>query len=331
MMKSSHYILLIVVVVLCSCAGNRIIRRERVFDKSIPRQSRDYRLGPSDEITIIFSSVNSNGEQTYLLEPGDRIGVSFYSNPELNRTVTILPDGKIHLPPVGEIPAAGKSASALAKDVTESFRETIHDPLTFINPIEVKQKTGEFIGIVEEMGSNRTTVTVSPDGTLFLPFLDTINAAGARFASIRDTIGSLYREGFSEIDVSVMLTKTRNNSVYVLGEVQNPGVYSIDEAMTILRVLASAELKMESARLGSVVVLSRTDDGRPIRRVVNVGKLLAFGNVDKDLQLNQYDVVYVPKSGISKANQFVDQYINGIVPDFLHFTFGTEAFRVNEN
>ena len=42
---------------------------------------------------------------------------------------------------------------------------------------------------------------------------------------------------------------------------------------------------------------------------------------EKDIQLKPFDIVFVPKTHIAKANEFVEQYITKMVPGTLNAGF----------
>jgi len=65
--------------------------------------------------------------------------------------------------------------------------------------------------------------------------------------------------------------------------------------------------------------------------VVDLDKIIGEGNIGNDLLLRQYDVVYVPRSTITDADLFIDQYVNKIVPRFFQtsLVFGYDIFRIN--
>jgi len=316
---------------MSGCASYSIVRKERIYEDSPSHALPLYRLGPRDEISLVFSPVKEKIADAYKLEPGDKIAISFYSNPEMDQTAMVLPDGIIQLSPRGQLHAAGKSIATLSQEIAELFKETIREPLVFVSPVQVKQETEAFISAVNESGNSRMACEVSPDGRLFLPFADTITAAGAEMREVQESIQAIYRSKHLLLSVTAQLTQANNNSVYIFGEVRKPGAYPIDGNLTVSRALAKSGVIMEQARLRSVIVLSHTMDGNAVKRVVNIQKLLRKGNVDYDIPLHQYDVVFVPKTGIARANQFVDQYINGIVPDFIHFTIGPSVFTLDEN
>ena len=67
-------------------------------------------------------------ERVYHLQPGDAIEVFVYRHPELSRRAMIRPDGKITLPLLDDVVAAGKSPEELDTDLTERYRARIKRP-----------------------------------------------------------------------------------------------------------------------------------------------------------------------------------------------------------
>lgn len=66
--------------------------------------------------------VAAPAEADYLLAPGDLLEVKFYYNPELNDQLPVRPDGKISLPLVGEVVAAGRTPAQLAGVLTARYQ-----------------------------------------------------------------------------------------------------------------------------------------------------------------------------------------------------------------
>ncbi len=64
-------------------------------------------------------------------------------------------------------------------------------------------------------------------------------------------------------------------------------------------------------------------------RLIDLDKILGEANIGLDILLKQYDVVYVPKSAIAKADLFVDQYINQLIPRIfrVNLSFGYDIHR----
>jgi len=167
--------------------------------------------------------------------------------------------------------------------------------------------------------------TIRPDGKITLPLKGEVVAAGLTPAQFQESVVSLFRDLLKDPVVTVSVESfNKNNFVYVMGEVLRPDYYLLEAPTTVTQLLARAGVSTNSANLESVLVVSRTEEGKPVGKLVNVKKVLAEGDLNNDLLLKRYDIVYVSKTGIAKANLFVEQYINRIVPDFFRVSYNLE-------
>jgi polysaccharide export outer membrane protein len=82
----------------------------------------------------------------YVIGPGDQIGVFVYDNPQLSSDVTVRPDGRISTPLIQTIDVAGKTPTALGKEMEERLKEFIKDPRVtiivrgFVGPLDQQIK-----------------------------------------------------------------------------------------------------------------------------------------------------------------------------------------------
>lgn len=67
-------------------------------------------------------------EPAYRMYPGDVLDVAFPSAPELNREVTVQPDGRISLPLVGPVMAADLSVTALQGALSQAYTPLLVRP-----------------------------------------------------------------------------------------------------------------------------------------------------------------------------------------------------------
>jgi protein involved in polysaccharide export with SLBB domain len=72
-------------------------------------------------------SANAPGEKPGILTAGDTIKVTFTTAPELNQSQKIEADGRVSLPLVGEVYAAGKSTSQLQSELTELYKSQLQN------------------------------------------------------------------------------------------------------------------------------------------------------------------------------------------------------------
>src|SRR3954462_3524743 len=65
----------------------------------------------------------------YVIGPGDGLDVFVYLSPELSTTgLPVRPDGRVSLPLVPDIVAAGRSPTQLATDITARLRPYVIEP-----------------------------------------------------------------------------------------------------------------------------------------------------------------------------------------------------------
>jgi polysaccharide biosynthesis/export protein len=71
----------------------------------------------------------SNEEQSnYIIGPTDGLNIFVWRQPELSSPVIVRPDGKISIPLIDDMEAAGKTPTQLAKDIGEKLSEFLQDP-----------------------------------------------------------------------------------------------------------------------------------------------------------------------------------------------------------
>ncbi len=71
----------------------------------------------------------ADGAPEYVIGPGDTLDVFVYRSPELSATaLPVRPDGRISLPLVPDITAAGRTPAALSRDIAEHLRRYVIEP-----------------------------------------------------------------------------------------------------------------------------------------------------------------------------------------------------------
>jgi polysaccharide export outer membrane protein len=67
-------------------------------------------------------------QSAYIIGPNDGLSIFVWRQAELSTPVTVRPDGKISVPLIDDLQAAGKTPSELAKDITKVLSEYVQDP-----------------------------------------------------------------------------------------------------------------------------------------------------------------------------------------------------------
>lgn len=82
------------------------------------------------------------------LAAGDTVKLSFVGAPEMNQSQRVRADGKLSLPLIGEVDAAGKKPKALQQELTERYKSQLKIPevvVTLENSVSSVNVTGEVL------------------------------------------------------------------------------------------------------------------------------------------------------------------------------------------
>ena len=128
-------------------------------------------------------------ESEYKIGVGDQLGVSVWRNTELSISVPVRPDGKISVPLVGDVMAAGLSAEQLAADLTKKLESYVRNPQVTV--IVTNASSADF--------QQRVRVTGAVQGPRSIPYrkgmtvLDLILTAGGLNPFASGNKAKLYR------------------------------------------------------------------------------------------------------------------------------------------
>jgi polysaccharide biosynthesis/export protein len=163
-------------------------------------------------------------------------------------------------------------------------------------------------------------VIVRPDGRISLLLVGEVKAAGQTPKQLSMELAHMYDHVLDRPDLTVSVTSSTGMVVYVGGEVKKPGQVPISGELTLLQSITEVGGFMATANKEQVLILRKTPDGHFRTLQMNVEQVL--NNQNGELFLQRHDIVYVPKTQIAKVDQFVDQYINAMIPRNITGIFG---------
>lgn len=161
-------------------------------------------------------------DNRYLIGSGDVLDISVWKNPDLTRVVTVLPDGSIRLPLIGEMAAAGKS--------------------------------------LEELN-------------------DALRAKLERYVP--------------EVDLSVIVVQVNSMVIYVIGRVNQPGRIPMNTSLNVMQALATAGGLNPFAKAKEIKVF-REKLPSPGYLLFNYEAVSEGRQLDQNILLKRGDVVVVP-------------------------------------
>jgi polysaccharide export outer membrane protein len=96
---------------------------------------------------------NPHVDDTYIIGDDDVLSISVWKELDLTKIIPVRSDGKISLPLVGEVQAAGRTPAQLAEDLTAALRGFITDPQVTVIVQEIKSRNFNILGQVTKPGS----------------------------------------------------------------------------------------------------------------------------------------------------------------------------------
>lgn len=206
---------------------------------------------PPQEITQDIDAF-ANILSQYCLQPGDKLDVTFYQNPELNDNVIVRPDGRISLQLIDDVKVAGLTPPQVKEILVERYTPYLRKPMP-----------------------------------------------------------------------SLSITSFGGQRVYVGGEVNSPGVITLQGRTTVAQAIFEAGGFKTDADTTDVLIVSRGADRSPVTRTVNVKKALKGKLPPEENLIKPFDIIYVPKTLMLQANEFID-HVYSFIPPFIWFGFSYE-------
>jgi polysaccharide biosynthesis/export protein len=96
---------------------------------------------------------SSQGTSEYVIGPEDSLHVAVWKEPDLTATLPVRPDGKISLPLLNDVQAAGLTPQQLAASLTEKLRKYVADPHVTVVVSQINSKRIYIVGEVSHTGA----------------------------------------------------------------------------------------------------------------------------------------------------------------------------------
>lgn len=100
-----------------------------------------------------FSQEASQNDVEYKIGPQDLLRIDVWKESEISRTVPVRPDGKISLPLLNDIQAAGFTAMQLSAAITEGLKKYVMNPQVTVTVAEINSRRVYVTGEVTKPGA----------------------------------------------------------------------------------------------------------------------------------------------------------------------------------
>lgn len=212
-------------------------------------------------------------------------------------------NAKPEAPLIREVVDIGEmSSTSLLPPQPYDYRIGTNDVLS----VNVSGKA-EFIGAGG--GSNQFKgYRVDGRGCIYLPIAGKVAVGGLPLSEVRDRIYSVMRQYFNDPWVVVEITEYRTRQIFVFGAVKKSGPQPLPASgVNLAQAIASADVLDRGSNLQKVRIIRSNTPTQGELLVVDFDTMLRGNAVP--MQLQEGDIVYVPKSAIAGWNEALSELL----------------------
>jgi len=136
-------------------------------------------------------------DPTYIIGPQDTLSVSVWKEPDLSGNVQVRPDGKVSIPLLNDVQAAGLTAMKLSSEITTGLKKYVADPHVTVVVTAINSRRVYVLGEVAHAGG----FALLPDMTVLQAISDagglTQFAHGKKIYVLRDEGGKQVKYPFN--------------------------------------------------------------------------------------------------------------------------------------
>jgi polysaccharide biosynthesis/export protein len=134
---------------------------------------------------------------------------------------------------------------------------------------------------------------VLPDGSITFPLAGRVDVEGATAAEVEKRVTEKLKTYLPDPQVTVVVSGTEGNRIFILGKVLTPGPVLMTGPMTVMQALSLAGGLDKFADLGSIKVLRNGKNGQ-IVFPVDYNALIKGQKLESNILLNAGDTILIP-------------------------------------
>jgi polysaccharide export outer membrane protein len=108
---------------------------------------------PQSSAGVASSAATKPHDASYVIGSSDVLAITVWKEPEISRSIPVRPDGRISLPLVGEIQAAGRTPVQLEQDIAARLQTYISKPDVTVIVEQINSEKFNILGRVVKPGS----------------------------------------------------------------------------------------------------------------------------------------------------------------------------------
>lgn len=163
---------------------------------------------------------------------------------------------------------------------------------------EYRLGPGDIVRITVYNNPDLTTeASVTQQGSITFPLIGEIKIGGMEKGQAEQIIARRLGDGGFVVkpQVNVLVLGFKSQQISVLGQVNRPGKYPIEQASTLADLLAIAGgVSPNGADI--ITHITHGPDGKPTKRDIDINQALRAGEMDKNFTVRNGDIIFVPRA-----------------------------------
>ena len=136
-------------------------------------------------------------------------------------------------------------------------------------------------------------LTVHPDGMFSMPLVGEIQTKNKSIQQVQESIAEKLKTFVPDAIVTVGLNNSVGASIYVIGQVNTPGVFTVSQPTDVMQALSLAQGMTAYAAKNKIKILRRNSNGQQAIKF-RYGDVAKGEGLEQNIVLQNGDVVVVP-------------------------------------
>ena len=244
-----------------------------------------------------------------IIKAGDVLDIKVQGQPDFSGRYMVSQNGTIEYPLLADETIANLSTSELMNELTFRLAKHIENPLVLISLVEKPNITVTVLGQVANPGPVETYLGATiqeviqlAGGPLEKADIDSVKVIhkdGNDQTALFFNLKSFMKEGniagmprLQPDDIVILLSQTRTTKVKVIGAVNKPGFFDLDEKINVFELIYLAGGPAEKADLSRVRRFFKSEN-KTLEEVINVQSFIDKGEMDNIPMADEGDVIIV--------------------------------------
>ena len=200
---------------------------------------------------------------------------------------------------IGTIATTGLAKDTSPVAITTNRMDTSASTVSSDQVYRLRQGDELTIDVVQQadLGANKT-FTIRPDGYVSFPMVGNIRADGMTVEEFAQSLSNSLATYIINPDVSVNVTKLGGVRVYVFGEINKPGAYTLTKSSTVIDAIGAAGSFNWDTAKKKIFLIHQNNSTKPIE--INLNNILKTGDMSQNYIMREGDILYLTKN--SKIN-----------------------------